>query len=74
MWPQIPRPQLQRNPLNSNRAASPFVRLVEGEEGWVLLQNWSGNKPNRSVSYIVLMTTDNDRRLLASCHDESRGP
>ncbi|GFV62254.1 uncharacterized protein TNCV_985181 [Trichonephila clavipes] len=45
--------------LNSRRAASPLVRLVEGEEGWkasdhsqsVLPQNWGETEPNRFVTY-----------------------
>ncbi|GFX55513.1 uncharacterized protein TNCV_268011 [Trichonephila clavipes] len=68
--------------LNSRRAASPLVRLVEGEERWeapdhsqgALPQNWGQNKQNRSVTSIVLKATANDRRHLALCHDEFRGP
>ncbi|GFX20623.1 uncharacterized protein TNCV_4269551 [Trichonephila clavipes] len=64
------------------RASSPLVRLVEGEERWevpdhlqgVLPQNCCGNEPNRSVTCLVLEATDNDRRHLALCHDEFRGP
>ncbi|GFV10715.1 uncharacterized protein TNCV_1755541 [Trichonephila clavipes] len=55
--------------LNSRRAASPLVRLVEGEERWeapdhpqsVLPQNWSGTELNRSVTCMVLKATANDR-------------
>ncbi|GFW22483.1 uncharacterized protein TNCV_2170171 [Trichonephila clavipes] len=65
--------------LNSHRAASP---LVEGEERWeasdhpqsVLPQNWGGIEPNRTVTCMVLKATPNDRRHLALCHDEFRGP
>ncbi|GFV97846.1 uncharacterized protein TNCV_2021611 [Trichonephila clavipes] len=46
--------------LNSRRAVSPLVRLVEGE--------------GSSVTRMVLKPTDNDRRHLALCHDEIRGP
>ncbi|GFU79514.1 uncharacterized protein TNCV_2915741 [Trichonephila clavipes] len=68
--------------LNSRRAASPFVRLAEGEERWeasdhpqsVLPLNWGGIEPNRTVTYMVLKATANDRRHLALCHDEFRGP
>ncbi|GFW96961.1 uncharacterized protein TNCV_4801741 [Trichonephila clavipes] len=55
--------------LNSRRAAIPILNLVEGEERWevpdypqgVLLQNRGGIEPNRTVIYIVLKTTVNDR-------------
>ncbi|GFX97635.1 uncharacterized protein TNCV_2841951 [Trichonephila clavipes] len=68
--------------LNSRRAASPLVRLVEGEERWeapdhpqgVLPQNWGETELNRSVTCLVLNATANDRRHLALCHDEFRGP
>ncbi|GFT43141.1 uncharacterized protein TNCV_5119921 [Trichonephila clavipes] len=68
--------------LNSRRAASPLVRLVEGEERWeasdhprcVLPLNWGGIKPNRTVTCMVLKATANDRRHLTRCHDEFRGP
>ncbi|GFT38542.1 hypothetical protein TNCV_2748221 [Trichonephila clavipes] len=50
---------------NSSQAASPFVRLVEGEERWevsdhpqgVLLQNWDGKKPNHTVTCLVFKAT-----------------
>ncbi|GFW81474.1 uncharacterized protein TNCV_2881521 [Trichonephila clavipes] len=68
--------------LSSRRAASPFVRLVEGEERWetpnhpqgVHPQNWGKTELNRSVTCMVLKTTANDMRPLALCHDEFRGP
>ncbi|PRD27058.1 UNVERIFIED_CONTAM: hypothetical protein NCL1_36380 [Trichonephila clavipes] len=68
--------------LNSRRAASPLVRLVEGKERLeasdhpqsVLPLNWGGTEPNRTVTCMVLKATDNDRRHLALCHDEFRGP
>ncbi|GFW76009.1 uncharacterized protein TNCV_351941 [Trichonephila clavipes] len=68
--------------LNSRRTVSLLLRLVEGEEGWkapdhpqgVLLQNWDENELNRSVTCVVLKTTDNDRLHLAIFHDEFRGP
>ncbi|GFW99671.1 cullin-4A [Trichonephila clavipes] len=67
--------------LNSRRAASLLVRLVEGEESWeapdhpqgVLPLNWGGIKLNRSVTCMVLKVTANDRRHLTRCHDEFRG-
>ncbi|GFT15553.1 integrase catalytic domain-containing protein, partial [Trichonephila clavipes] len=40
----------------------------------VLPQNWGRIDPNRSVIRLVLKATANDRRLLALCHDEFRGP
>ncbi|GFV78392.1 uncharacterized protein TNCV_95491 [Trichonephila clavipes] len=68
--------------LNSRRAASPLARLVEGEERReasdhpqsVLPPNWGGIEPNRTVTCMVLKATANDRRHLALCHDEFRGP
>ncbi|GFV41184.1 uncharacterized protein TNCV_1102471 [Trichonephila clavipes] len=57
--------------LNSRRAASFLVRLVE-EERWevpdhhqgVLPQNWGENELNRSVTCMVLKATANDRSHL----------
>ncbi|GFW45848.1 uncharacterized protein TNCV_4495681 [Trichonephila clavipes] len=57
-------------------AASPLVRLVEGEERWeasdhpqsVLPLNWDGIEPNRIVTCIVPKATDNDMRHLALGH------
>ncbi|GFV69694.1 uncharacterized protein TNCV_4508071 [Trichonephila clavipes] len=48
--------------LNSRRAASPLVRLEDGEERWeapdppegVLPQNWGGTELNRTVTCMVL--------------------
>ncbi|GFV91745.1 hypothetical protein TNCV_4763101 [Trichonephila clavipes] len=65
--------------LNSRRAASPLVRLVEGEERWeapdhsqgVLLQNCGGAEQNRSVTCMVLKAKSNDRRkILALNRDD----
>ncbi|GFV43259.1 uncharacterized protein TNCV_72161 [Trichonephila clavipes] len=68
--------------LNCRRAASPLVRLVEGEERWeasdhlqsILPLNWGEIEPNRTVTCMVLKATANDWRHLAFCHDEFRGP
>ncbi|GFW42651.1 uncharacterized protein TNCV_257121 [Trichonephila clavipes] len=68
--------------LNSHRAASLLVRLVEREERWeasdhphsILPLNWCGIEPNRTVTFVVLKATTNDRRHLALCNDEFRGP
>ncbi|GFW90463.1 uncharacterized protein TNCV_76971 [Trichonephila clavipes] len=68
--------------LNSRRAASPLVRLVEREERWealdhpqgVLHLNWGETELNRSVTCMVLKATANDMRHLAVFHDEFRGP
>ncbi|GFX76761.1 uncharacterized protein TNCV_664681 [Trichonephila clavipes] len=65
-----------------HRAASPLVRLVEGEEKWeasdhpqgVLPQNWGETELNHTVTCMVLKATANDRRPLALCHDEFHGP
>ncbi|GFT84736.1 uncharacterized protein TNCV_2767421 [Trichonephila clavipes] len=59
-------------PLNSHRAASPLVKLVEGEERsevldhlqGVLPQNWGGIEPNRIVTCMVLKAMANDRRTI----------
>ncbi|GFY11305.1 cullin-4A [Trichonephila clavipes] len=67
--------------LNSRRAASPLVRLVEGEESWEspdhpqgnLPLNWDETELNRSVTCMVLKANANDRCHLALCHDEFRG-
>ncbi|GFW18625.1 uncharacterized protein TNCV_1222861 [Trichonephila clavipes] len=68
--------------LNSSLVEGPLGRLVEGEERWeasdlpqnVLPLNWSGIEPNLTVTRMVLKATVNDRRHLALCHDEFRGP
>ncbi|GFU75018.1 uncharacterized protein TNCV_3752691 [Trichonephila clavipes] len=68
--------------LNSRRAASPLMWFVEGEERWVapdhpqgvLPLNWGETELNRSVTCMVVKATANDRRHLALCHDEFRGP
>ncbi|GFU81766.1 uncharacterized protein TNCV_3086781 [Trichonephila clavipes] len=75
-------PLRQGGTLNSRRAASPHLWLMEGEEKWetsehpksVLPQNWGRTEPNRTVIYMMLKATANDRRQLAICHDEFRGP
>ncbi|GFT47477.1 uncharacterized protein TNCV_3750101 [Trichonephila clavipes] len=75
-------PSRFKGTLNSCRAASPLLRLVEGEEKWeafdhlqgVLPLNWGGTEPNRTVTYMVLKDTANDRRHIDHCHDEFRGP
>ncbi|GFW45645.1 zinc finger protein [Trichonephila clavipes] len=63
------------------KASSPLVWLVEGVERWevlttpgVLPQDWGGNEPNRTVTCMGLKATVNDRRHLALCYDEFRGP
>ncbi|GFT70908.1 cullin-4A [Trichonephila clavipes] len=74
-------PAWHESTLNSRRAASPLVRLVEGEERWeapdhpqgVLPQNWSETELNHSVTCMVFKATTNDRHHLALCHNEFRG-
>ncbi|GFV43779.1 cullin-4A [Trichonephila clavipes] len=59
--------------LKCQTAASPLVRLVEGEERWdapdhpqsVLPQNWGETELNRSVTCMVLKAMVNNRRHLA---------
>ncbi|GFW06844.1 uncharacterized protein TNCV_3289431 [Trichonephila clavipes] len=66
--------------LNSRRVANSLGRLADREERWevsehpqgVLPQNWSETKLNRSAICMVLKA--NDRRHIALCHDEFRGP
>ncbi|GFV30895.1 uncharacterized protein TNCV_4013291 [Trichonephila clavipes] len=65
--------------INNRPAASPHRRFLRREERWealttpcVLSQNWRGNEPKRTC--IVLKATANERRHLALCHDEFRGP
>ncbi|GFV43130.1 uncharacterized protein TNCV_1410271 [Trichonephila clavipes] len=68
--------------LNSRRAASPLVRLVEGEERWeapdhpqcVLPQNWGGTEQNRSITGMVLKAKADRRKNLALSHEEFCGP
>ncbi|GFT81915.1 uncharacterized protein TNCV_3908891 [Trichonephila clavipes] len=56
--------------LNSRRATSPLVRLVDGEERWeapdhpqgVLPQNWGRTEQNRNVTCMVVKAKDNERR------------
>ncbi|GFV38610.1 hypothetical protein TNCV_132491 [Trichonephila clavipes] len=55
--------------LNSRRAVSSLVKLVEGEERretpdppqGVLIQNWGGNEASCTVTYMVAKATANDR-------------
>ncbi|GFX81416.1 hypothetical protein TNCV_142661 [Trichonephila clavipes] len=58
--------------LNSRRASSPLVRLMEREERWdaphhlqgILFQSWVESEPNRSVACMVLQATANDRHAI----------
>ncbi|GFU24258.1 uncharacterized protein TNCV_3395821 [Trichonephila clavipes] len=67
--------------LNSRRATSPLVRLMERKDRWeapdhhqeAYPENWGENELNRSFTFRVLKATDNVRRHLALCHDEFRG-
>ncbi|GFU59335.1 uncharacterized protein TNCV_4198541 [Trichonephila clavipes] len=69
--------------LNNRRAASPLLRLVEGEERWkvpdhlqgVFPKNWGGTEENRTVICVVLKAKANDRsKNLTLSDDEFRGP
>ncbi|GFX37581.1 hypothetical protein TNCV_3201051 [Trichonephila clavipes] len=61
---------LESTALNSHRAASPLVRLVEGEERWeapdhlqdVLPQNWGGTEQKHAVTCMELKITTNGMR------------
>ncbi|GFW41871.1 uncharacterized protein TNCV_5801 [Trichonephila clavipes] len=67
-------PSRQGGILNSRRATSPLVRLLEGEERLgapdhpqnVLPQNWDGTEQNRTVARMVLKAKANDRRKKSS--------
>ncbi|GFV99509.1 hypothetical protein TNCV_5078731 [Trichonephila clavipes] len=56
--------------LETCRAASPLVRLLEAEERWeapdyrrgVLSQKWGGTESNRTVTCLVLKIMVYDRR------------
>ncbi|GFT50279.1 hypothetical protein TNCV_4612571 [Trichonephila clavipes] len=58
-------PLKRRGTLKNCRAASPFVRLVEGKEWWeankhhqgVHLENFGGTESNHIVPYMVLKAT-----------------
>ncbi|GFV90967.1 uncharacterized protein TNCV_1248551 [Trichonephila clavipes] len=74
-----PVPLRYGSTLNSRRAASPLVRLVEGKVRWqapdhpegVLSLHWSGTEQNRIFIYMVLKAKADDRRKnLALHHDE----
>ncbi|GFV42299.1 uncharacterized protein TNCV_3165301 [Trichonephila clavipes] len=60
--------------LNSRRAASPLVVLVEGEERWeapghpqgILPLNWDVTEQNRTATCMVLKDKANDRRKNSS--------
>ncbi|GFX53915.1 uncharacterized protein TNCV_1598611 [Trichonephila clavipes] len=80
--PPIKLPSRHGGTINSRRVTSPLVRLVKGQEMWevpdhpqsVLPQNWVGNEKNSTITCMVLKATTNDKRHLALCHDEVRGP
>ncbi|GFS87933.1 hypothetical protein TNCV_3426831 [Trichonephila clavipes] len=73
--------ELDTSRLNGRRAASPLVRLVEGEERCETA-NPLGCSPSKldetelnwSVTSMVLKATANDRRHLALRPDEFHGP
>ncbi|GFS57192.1 uncharacterized protein TNCV_491141 [Trichonephila clavipes] len=69
--------------LNSCRAASLLVWLVEGEKRWeapdqphgFLPLNWGVTEQKRTVTCMMLKAKANDRRkILALSRDEFRGP
>ncbi|GFV11714.1 hypothetical protein TNCV_977031 [Trichonephila clavipes] len=69
--------------LNSRRAASTLLRLVEGEGRWevphhsqgVLPQNWSETEPNSTVTCMFLRVAANDGRTIQPpCRNEFGGP
>ncbi|GFU65780.1 hypothetical protein TNCV_5059141 [Trichonephila clavipes] len=59
---------LHGDTLNSPQTASPLIRLVEGEK-WeapdhllaVLAPNWDGTDPNRTITWMVLKATVNNK-------------
>ncbi|GFW43708.1 uncharacterized protein TNCV_4770571 [Trichonephila clavipes] len=69
--------------INSRRAGSPLVRLVEREGRWEapdhpqgsLPQNWGRIEQNRIVTFLMLEAKANDRhKILALSRDEFREP
>ncbi|GFW42650.1 uncharacterized protein TNCV_257111 [Trichonephila clavipes] len=65
--------------LNSRRAESPLVRLVERKERWEAFDQPQGSKlgwtqANRTVTCMVLKAKANRRKTLALSRDEFRGP
>ncbi|GFT48474.1 uncharacterized protein TNCV_3822591 [Trichonephila clavipes] len=60
--------------LNSRRATSPLVKLVEGEERWeapghpqvFIPLNWGGTEQNCTVTCFVLTAKADDRRKNSS--------
>ncbi|GFX85521.1 uncharacterized protein TNCV_3716931 [Trichonephila clavipes] len=60
--------------LNSHRAASPLVWVVEGEDRWeapghhqgFLPLNWSGTEQNCTVTCMVFKAKANGRRIFKS--------
>ncbi|GFV12303.1 hypothetical protein TNCV_1537981 [Trichonephila clavipes] len=68
-------PLRHRDTLNNHRAASLLVRLVKGEERWeapdhpqrVLPHNWSGMKPNNTITCLVLKAKTTIGVKLATC-------
>ncbi|GFT67784.1 hypothetical protein TNCV_271731 [Trichonephila clavipes] len=58
-------------PLNSRQATSPLVRLLEMDESGktpdhlqdFLSQNYGETEPNRTVTYLVIKVTDDDRHV-----------
>ncbi|GFU84711.1 hypothetical protein TNCV_2126521 [Trichonephila clavipes] len=68
--PTIPSAFAAWGYLNSHRAASSLMRLVEGEEKWqspdhphgILHQYRGGTEPNLSVTCVMLKATANGRR------------
>ncbi|GFS57610.1 cullin-4A [Trichonephila clavipes] len=64
--------------LNSRRAASPLVWLVEGEERWeapdhLSPSKWDGTEQKGTVTCMVLKANDR-RKILALIRDEFRVP
>ncbi|GFW24039.1 NACHT and WD repeat domain-containing protein 2 [Trichonephila clavipes] len=68
--------------LNSRRAASHLMRLVEGEGRWeapdhhqgFLPLNWGGTVQNRTVTCRVLKAKETGVKIPALSRDEFRGP
>ncbi|GFU93507.1 uncharacterized protein TNCV_947491 [Trichonephila clavipes] len=69
--------------INSHRGASPLMKLVEGADRWEALdhpygtlpQNCGGTESNRTLTYMVLKASVNDKRKSkALCSNEFRGP
>ncbi|GFW34479.1 hypothetical protein TNCV_500971 [Trichonephila clavipes] len=80
-WPRPFARREQGDTLKGRRAASPLVRLAEGEERWeapdplqsVLPKNWGGTDQNRTITCTELKANDRRKNVDLSRY-EFHGP